>query len=121
MKANQYYIGLMSGNSCDAIDAVLVNFKPSGIHLKQTFSQVIPSTLKDSINLLCSNKTISTHILYNTEILLSYLYVKTITNLLALTPQIKKTQIIAIGNHGQTIAHQPTSTPPYSIQLGDPN
>lgn len=121
MNTNQYYIGLMSGNSCDAIDAVLVNFESSGAYLQQTFSNPIPSNLKENINLICSNPTISTQILYDTEVTLSYLYVKTITNLLALAPQIKKKQIIAIGNHGQTIAHQPDANRPYSIQLGDPN
>ena len=33
---------------------------------------------------------------------------------------LDRTQVCAIGSHGQTVLHRPDATPPYTLQIGDP-
>jgi anhydro-N-acetylmuramic acid kinase len=35
--------------------------------------------------------------------------------------QIPASAVLAMGSHGQTLRHRPAHTPPYTLQLGDPN
>ena len=45
----ELYIGLMSGTSLDAIDAVLVEFPDHRVHLLAHHSEPLPEDLRDSL------------------------------------------------------------------------
>jgi len=119
---SNYYIGIMSGTSMDAIDAVMVQF-----HLNNSVSTVahlsrpFPFDLKSKlIDLIQPDWTGSLQFVAGLNATLGTLYAETA---LALIEQsnIPKSKVKAIGNHGQTICHQPDAQPHFSWQLGDAN
>ncbi|MGB1310312.1 MAG: anhydro-N-acetylmuramic acid kinase [Leucothrix sp.] len=120
--ANGYYIGIMSGTSMDAIDAVLVSFndknRPS---IASHVSIPFPETLKlDLSRLIQPGWSGSLRHIASLNAKLGTLYGKT-ANTLIQQSGIPKHSIHAIGNHGQTIWHQPDDEPHFSWQLGDAN
>jgi anhydro-N-acetylmuramic acid kinase len=122
MGSENIYIGLMSGTSIDAVDAVAVNFSEDDIVLIDSHSQAIPQELKQQILDLCQPPNDSVQLLGETDHKLGKLYAETTLSLLN-KAQLKASQICAIGCHGQTIRH---STPsegniPFSLQIGDAN
>ncbi len=116
----ELYIGLMSGTSLDGIDAVLTDFSNGGFRLIQHHHQPFPKELKTTLTeLIVANKPPDSLIAKTTSRKLASCYVDAINKLLKLTSdsreQIAKHDIVAIGNHGQTVYHRP----PLSIQLDD--
>ena len=115
---SELYIGLMSGTSVDAIDAVLMDFSKSNTHIVSRYSQAIDTTLRDGINALIARKQIPK----NAEELdkqfahASCRAVETLLN----QSSIHSNDVVAIGSHGQTVFHDPKGTPAVSIQIGDP-
>ena len=49
---SEFYIGLMSGTSVDAIDTVLMDLSKSTTHIVASFSQPIEIKLREEINIL---------------------------------------------------------------------
>lgn len=122
MNSDNIYIGLMSGTSIDAVDAVAARFNKDGIELIDSYSQPMPQELKQQILDLCQSPGDSVQLLGETDHKLGKLYAKTSLALLD-KAQLKAGQIAAIGCHGQTIRH---SAPfkgniPFSLQIGDAN
>ena len=120
MKTPQYYIGLMSGTSINAIDAALVSLSSTHIKLIETHTETIPFPLKQAIKELCSPGFNAIHRLGSMDTQLGRLFANTTLNLLKKT-SIPRTAIQAIGSHGQTIRHEPNHEFPFSIQIADPN
>lgn len=116
------YIGLMSGTSIDAIDAVAVyiddhNFKLLGHH-----ETAIPNKLKNTILDIANgnNDSVAATATLNRE--LGFLFANASKQLLKKI-NVKAQDITAIASHGQTIRHAPPDADKhgYSIQLGDPH
>jgi anhydro-N-acetylmuramic acid kinase len=110
----------MSGTSLDGIDAVLTDFSNGGFRLIQHHHQPFPKGLKTTLTeLIVANRPPDSLIAKTTSRKLASCYVDAINKLLKLTSdsreQIAKHDIVAIGNHGQTVYHRP----PLSIQLDD--
>jgi len=120
-KAN-LFIGLMSGTSIDAVDAVLISFDNDKPSLIGSHSQPIPVDLKQSILQLCDPQKDSVQLLGETDHRLGKLYAQTTLSLLK-KAQLEASQITAIGCHGQTIRHSAPSEDniPFSLQIGDAN
>jgi len=119
---SDYYIGIMSGTSMDAIDAVMVQFEPSGAvstfaHLSKPFPVDLKSSLIDLIQPDWSGPL---RFVAGLNADLGTLYAE-IALALIKQSEIPKAAIKAIGNHGQTICHQPDAQPHFSWQLGDAN
>lgn len=114
----EYFIGLMSGTSVDAIDAVLMEFSKSNSHLVSSYSQTINPQLRNDINSLIATRQHPKEIEQ-----LDQQFVKAsceaITCLLK-QASIDAKQITAIGSHGQTVFHAPKGIPAVSIQIGNP-
>ena len=113
------YIGLMSGTSLDAIDAVLVDFS-HGCELIGATDIAMPEDLKAEIrelNTPCDNDLQRSLIL---DKQLAHLFNEAVEQLLQLT-QVPRKQIHAIGSHGQTLRHAPSMPWGYSLQIGDAN
>ncbi|OGO93816.1 MAG: anhydro-N-acetylmuramic acid kinase [Coxiella sp. RIFCSPHIGHO2_12_FULL_42_15] len=117
----EIYIGLMSGTSLDAIDAALVEFLPQRkINLLATHSQPIPPKLRAEILELCQPGSDSVHKLAKVDIALGNALAQSSMKLLERS-HVPREKVVAIGSHGQTIRHVPDATPPFTIQIGDPN
>lgn len=114
-----YYIGLMSGTSMDAIDAVLVDLN-QGCALLQVYSHPFPAEVKSHILACLSTQNIDLPILADIDSALGESYAEAVVSLLEAAAQSPDT-IKAIGSHGQTLFHQPHGRYPTSIQIGNPN
>lgn len=122
MTPRRFYVGLMSGTSADAIDAVLVE-SGSSIDLIATHSSPLPNDIRERIHALCSSGHDEIDRMGCLDVELGREFAKTVLAL------IKKAgcdaeEIIAIGSHGQTIRHRPPGSQPsapFTLQIGDPN
>lgn len=118
---SDYYIGIMTGTSLDAIDIALVEFAETPI-LIASDSVPLPDVLKrDLSDISLPNAQIESLVAIKT---LEQSYtncVITALNLFLATPSVKtvRSNIKAIGIHGVTISHEPNLTMPFTWQLVD--
>lgn len=112
----------MSGTSMDGIDAVLVQFYTDGTqNTVSCLSNPFPSMLKSELtDLIHPDWSGTLRYIASLNARLGTLYAETAEALIQQSG-ISKNQIRAIGNHGQTIWHQPDDEPHFSWQLGDAN
>lgn len=122
--AGDLFVGLMSGTSLDAVDAVAVRLAPGQITLEATHSEPLAPALRDLIAAL--NRPGGEDELERMAVLdrqLGELFAHTVNRMLSVSG-IAADEVRAIGSHGQTLRHRPPgqsrSTPPYSLQIGDP-
>lgn len=114
-----HYIGLMSGTSLDAADAVLVAFVPGRApHIKATASLSPPDKLRKELLQLAQNDGCTSLKRLGTihEQLGSWFAdaASEVMNEAGMGPR----EIVAIGSHGQTVRHEPDIDPSFSMQLG---
>lgn len=120
-KTTEFYIGLMSGTSLDAIDAALVAFSAGQIpQLIQAKNLAISDALRANISRLCQPNTNEINQMGELDVELGGLFADAALAVLQDT-NISPKQIRAIGSHGQTIRHHPFRASPFTIQIGDPN
>jgi len=117
----EYYIGLMSGTSVDAIDTALVDLDNHEIKFIDAYSHPIPEDIKQKIHLTCiQGKHATLDDCACLDIALGNLFAEAVTALLKQN-NLSHTDIVAIASHGQTVFHNPDSNPTYTVQLGDAN
>jgi len=112
---NDLYVGIMSGTSLDGADAVLIDWE-SRKTLGFTSNQFSPDLRADLLSLCASG---------NDELVraaqaasrLARVYAQTVEQLLAQT-SIDRSDVKAIGCHGQTVRHHPELG--FTIQLQNP-
>lgn len=111
------FIGLMSGTSMDGIDAVLVDFSATRPQLIATHIEHYPVELANQISdaVALDNPRAANLALLDDDI--GYCFANASNKLLEKSGH-KKTEVRAIGSHGQTIRHEPDRPDPYSLQLG---
>ncbi|HCH20609.1 MAG TPA: anhydro-N-acetylmuramic acid kinase [Cellvibrionales bacterium] len=122
---NPLFIGLMSGTSVDSIDAALLEFsntnKPK---LIATHSHAIPKATQQLVHALCQPGNNEIEIMGRLDRSLGTLFAEATIALVSKT-QYSNKDITAIGSHGQTIRHRPSSSPDtepsFSLQIADPN
>jgi len=115
---SELYIGLMSGTSVDAIDAVLMDFEQSNTHIITSHSQAISNSLRDDINTLIATQELPNNT-ENIDIPFAMASCEAVNQLLKQSA-ITSDQITAIGSHGQTVFHDPNGSSPVSVQIGNP-
>jgi anhydro-N-acetylmuramic acid kinase len=115
-----YYIGLISGTSMDAVDAAIVDFNSPQPKLVAYHAEPIPELLKQKTRLLCVPGENEINRLGEADVEWGQLFALATQTLLQ-QAGLSSTDIIAIGSHGQTIRHSPTSKHPFTLQIGDPN
>lgn len=113
------FIGLMSGTSMDAIDAVLVEFSDAGLKLLATHTHPFPEETKRQLEQCISQRVHDIHQLGELDVMIGRLFAEAALQLLL--QQHDRDQVRAIGSHGQTLFHAPEHTPPFTLQIGDPN
>ncbi len=114
-KAN-CYIGLMSGTSLDGVDAICVNHQLQQI---ATHHHPYPTELHQALHQLIVDQHTSLLNLGTLDHQLGQCYAECVLALLKKC-NLDKVQIAAIGNHGQTVFHQPNGENRFTMQLGDP-
>ena len=116
-----YYIGIMSGTSCDGIDCALISIdEHRRIELLETHFSHLPNQLRQDILDLCEPGPNAIDRLGQCDVALGRHYARSVLELLN-KASMQKSQIRAIGCHGQTIRHRPKQDFPFTLQIGDPN
>lgn len=121
----ELYIGLMSGTSLDAIDAVLVALDGNQVEVRQTLATPIPSALRRELLALCHGCDNEIERLGVADRQLGSLLAESALALCA-AATVHPRQIKAIGSHGQTVRHRPPNAQAephraFTLQVGDPN
>ena len=119
----ELYIGLMSGTSLDGVDAALVEFKNDHVQLIAFEYQPFTDEIKDSLRQISDSQAmifLKDYGVMDTQI--GLLFAQAVEALLAKANMPAKA-IKAIGSHGQTIYHHPSTNTAhaFSLQIGDPN
>ncbi|MDH5571218.1 MAG: anhydro-N-acetylmuramic acid kinase [Gammaproteobacteria bacterium] len=117
---SEYYIGLMSGTSVDAIDAALVSFNQHEIKLHSAINHPVSDELRQQILDLITPGENELVRMNQLDIKLGRLFAEAALALLK-HANISTKLINAIGSHGQTLRHFPGSDTPGTLQVGDPN
>jgi anhydro-N-acetylmuramic acid kinase len=122
MSLATYYVGLMSGTSADAVDAVVVEFSGDKLTLIAHHSTPLPHNLRLKIHSLTTPSHNEIDRLGELDQELGELFAATINELMRKN-NLPFKDIMAIGSHGQTIRHRPPGSVqhPFTIQVGDPN
>lgn len=114
------YIGLISGTSADAIDAVAIDIDDnSNTRLIASLAVRFPNKLREKIFSIQSKPLPLTEF-GQLDVELGQSFADAALQLIA-NSKIDKTEICAIGSHGQTLLHHPEGDFPFTLQLGDPN
>lgn len=124
-------IGIMTGNSLDACDVVLTEFKNGSMKDIVCLSEEIPNKLqKDILNL---KSQIKNRVLLSKYLAMDSFFIKThddyikwiarTINKLLFQENLKPNDVDLIGFHGQTLDHNPPSVStkellPYTLQMG---
>jgi len=123
-KYQKYYIGLMSGTSADGIDLALVSFDDSPTssshlqsNLKASYYQAYSDNIIHKITSLYNPDTNEIDRAFSLDIELATLFSQAINQLLE-QENLCCDDIIAIGNHGQTIRHRASAEYPFTLQIG---
>jgi anhydro-N-acetylmuramic acid kinase len=119
----EYYIGLMTGTSVDSLDAALVQFDPQDqptIH--STYSLSLPEHIQLKVQQLSLSGDGEIDLLRQLDGNIAH-YSCNAVQTLCQQANILPSAITAIGSHGQTVRHYPSTenVKGYSLQLGDPN
>lgn len=115
----ELYIGLMSGTSLDAIDAVLVDFS-EGVRLVGTHTIPMPAVMREQLTALCQSGPDEIERMGRLDAELGHLFARAAVGVLESSEHSCK-DIRAIGSHGQTVRHRPHAAPGFTLQIGDPN
>ena len=118
MSQAEYYIGVMSGTSLDGVDVALVSIDGQQISLIETHFLSYPAHLKASVLAMCHGQQTDLRSIGELDHQLGHLYAQATLQLLH-KAHYSPEQITAIGNHGQTVFHQPDGASPFTLQLGD--
>ncbi len=113
------YIGLMSGTSLDAIDAVAVEISADQTTLKHAISHPIPDTTRQQLHqLMADNGEDTIDLLGEVDAKMGLLFANAV-NALMQSASLTLSDITAIGSHGQTIRHRPDLKHAFTLQIGD--
>lgn len=115
----ELFIGALSGTSIDSIDVALVRFAPSPT-LVASHSLPYPADLRRELLALCTPGENEIDRLGRADVAVGRCFAQAVNELLV-RERVPAGDIRAVGSHGQTIRHRPGQTPPFTLQIGDPN
>jgi anhydro-N-acetylmuramic acid kinase len=121
MTKAKFYIGLMSGTSADGIDLALVDFNSGTAELIASYYQAYDNATRQKITDLYQPSNNEIDRAFSLDQTLAHQFNEAIKSLLR-QESLMPDNIIAIGNHGQTIRHRPTTNSfieaPFTLQIG---
>ena len=116
----ELFLGLMSGTSADAIDAVLACFDGQ-TQILASRAHPWPEPLRQRIVALARNDaTMALAEFGELDALIGSCLADAAVHLL-LQAGVEHDRVRAIGSHGQTVCHRPNACPPFTLQLGNPS
>lgn len=115
-----YYIGIMSGTSLDAIDVAIAQRTRHGFVQIAAAAPPLDNNLRQQILTICQDKKVDLQTLGEVDFQFACACAQVVNQLLE-DNQLSPTQIDAIGSHGQTIFHSPNGAFPFTQQIGDAN
>ncbi|WP_228291042.1 anhydro-N-acetylmuramic acid kinase, partial [Acinetobacter baumannii] len=110
------YIGVMTGTSMDGVDIVAASFEPLQLHA--TLTVPFEPELRDELMALTLPDDNEIDRMGKADVALAKMIGHGINSLIE-KHQLDRSQIKAIGSHGQTIRHRPEHG--FTLQIGDPN
>ena len=119
MKPN-LFIGAISGTSMDALDIALVDFANDHPNLVATLSYPIPAVFRERCLTISQSGQCSIDDIGMLDVAAGSLFADAILVLLK-EQNLSSNAIRAIGSHGQNLRHRPDLSPPFTLQIGDPN
>ena len=121
MTKAKFYIGLMSGTSADGMDLALVDFSSGNAELIASYYQAYDDASRQKITGLYQPSDNEIDRAFSLDKLLAHQFSEAIKTFLQ-QKNLTTDDIIAIGNHGQTIRHRPTKNSnieaPFTLQIG---
>ena len=117
---SELYIGLMSGTSLDAIDAVVVSIDERNTRLVSNYQHPFPDDLRKQVLAICTGQNTTLPVIGLIDHKLGKLFASAVIKLLEHAHLLPE-EIMAVGSHGQTVFHQPDGEFPFTMQLGDAN
>jgi len=120
MSKQQYYIGVMSGTSADGIDLALVDFSNTTPSLVASDYQPYDDNIREHITSLYTPSSNEIDRAFALDKQLAKLFAQAINAFLT-KQSLTADNIIAIGNHGQTVRHRPANKNnlhPFTLQIG---
>ncbi|ROO25167.1 anhydro-N-acetylmuramic acid kinase [Salinisphaera japonica] len=114
------YIGLISGTSVDAMDAVLVDFTPSGpgLCVLATYSAPPPPGLRDALLAANAGDHRLSFVEYGRLDQAVARWASAAAHAVCDRADVSLESVDAIGSHGQTVWHAPDDTLGFSLQIG---
>lgn len=113
-----YYLGLMSGTSVDAVDAALVRLQADTCELVQYRQYPLPADLAATLKSIAADTPLER--VARCDRRLGNLFAECAMKLIE-SGNIHRSDIAAIGCHGQTVLHRPAPGTGNTVQIGDPN
>ncbi|UOG17615.1 anhydro-N-acetylmuramic acid kinase [Acinetobacter sp. PK01] len=110
------YIGVMTGTSMDGVDIVAASFDPLQLHA--TLTLAFDPDLRNELMALTLPDDNEIDRMGKADVALAKMIGEGINTLIE-QHQLDRSQIKAIGSHGQTIRHR--SEHGFTLQIGDPN
>ena len=110
------YIGVMTGTSMDGVDLVAASFDP--LHVHATLTVPFAPELRDELMALTLPDINEIDRIGKADIALAKMIGHGINTLIEKN-NLDRSQIRAIGSHGQTIRHRPEHG--FTLQIGDPH
>ncbi|WED22411.1 anhydro-N-acetylmuramic acid kinase [Vibrio sp. JC009] len=120
MDKDELYIGVMSGTSMDGVDTAIVRIREAKAELLFHDFYPLDETLKQELLTVCLGQETTLRQVGRLDHHLGHLFADAVIGLLNKSPY-KAEDIVAIGNHGQTVFHQPYGSEAFTMQLGDAN
>jgi anhydro-N-acetylmuramic acid kinase len=104
-----FFVGVMSGTSCDGVDVVVVDFNDadsSVVKVLAAKTTPYPDTIKQPLLQLIADQPLPISLVSQLDAKLGHFYAAAINDLLR-SHAISGDRVTAIGLHGQTVCHQP--------------
>ena len=124
MPVPERFIGLISGTSADAIDAVLVDFSEGRPRVLATHSHPLSPAVRATIHSLAQPGSNEIDRMGELDQLLGEAFAAAALEVIS-NSGLSPADITAIGSHGQTLRHRPPGDPAseraFSLQVADPN
>lgn len=104
----------------DGVDTALVEIENNHVRLIAHDDYPMPAHIKQALLSVCTGQDTNLKTIGELDHQLGHLFADAVLQLLDKSGYSAE-QIRAIGNHGQTVFHQPTGDLPFTTQLGDAN
>ena len=114
------YVGVMSGTSVDGLDVAVIDMSSKTPHIVACTTVALPADLASALVALTRPGDDEIARAGRCDAAFGEFIGRTILTCLE-SWRISPRDIRAIGCHGQTVRHSPDSSPPFTLQIGDPN